>query len=124
MGVARVGDAIDRPRTRPGPPAWSRSVVADGPLPARREFSRSSGRARLELLGLGAYGFCIDQTGCTADDAQEIVGHGGSWANASLIVYHRDSGTTVMVNANTYPTPSIPQRFSLVADALQQLGLT
>jgi D-alanyl-D-alanine carboxypeptidase len=74
--------------------------------------------------GLGTMGFCINQTGCSADEAQEIVGHSGAWAGTrNLLAYHRDSGTTVMVHTNTFPGTDVPQRFNLVADTLQQLGL-
>jgi hypothetical protein len=74
--------------------------------------------------GLGVGGYCLDDTGCSPDEAEDLVGHSSSFAGTrGLLTHHPDSGTTTIVQANTNP-PSIQQTIDLTADVLQQLGLT
>jgi D-alanyl-D-alanine carboxypeptidase len=76
--------------------------------------------------GLGAEGFCFDQTACTPDDV-DLVGHVGGFIVGieSLVVHHPDSGTTVVIHANDNSgfTDEAAQLVDLVEAALQSLGL-
>lgn len=77
--------------------------------------------------GLGAEGFCFDQSGCSPDEV-DLVGHVGGFIVGieSLVAHHRDSGTTIVIHANDNAgfTDEAPQLIGLVENALQQLGLT
>jgi D-alanyl-D-alanine carboxypeptidase len=72
--------------------------------------------------GLGAVGYCLDQTGCDPDEV-ELVGHGGSFDGyRTLLAYHAASGTTLAFFANR----EVPYEMLLpgVTDPCEQLGLT
>jgi D-alanyl-D-alanine carboxypeptidase len=72
--------------------------------------------------GLGAEGFCLEETGCRPDEV-ELVGHGGSYDGyRTLLAYHPASGTTLAFFANG----DVPYEKLLpgVSDLGEQLGLT
>jgi D-alanyl-D-alanine carboxypeptidase len=73
--------------------------------------------------GLGTMGFCLDLNGC--DPAKvEIVGHSGRITGSrSLVAYHRDSGTTIVVHANIDEI-ELPQLVALLPDVIAALGTT
>ena len=73
-------------------------------------------------FGLGATGYCLEAT-CEPDDA-ELVGApgGGNCCWSTQLVYHRESGTTVVVHTNTNdPTPE--QLIQLPIAMLHELGV-
>jgi D-alanyl-D-alanine carboxypeptidase len=73
--------------------------------------------------GLGTMGFCLDLTGCSPADV-EVVGHGGSiQGSRSLVAYHRDSGTTIVVHANINDI-ELPKLTAILPDVLTALDVT
>jgi D-alanyl-D-alanine carboxypeptidase len=75
-----------------------------------------------DYYGLGVSGYCIDPE-CAPDEV-ELVGRSGALGGSrSLLVYHRDSGTTFMVHVNT-ALIEIPPLVEIIIDALEQLELT
>jgi D-alanyl-D-alanine carboxypeptidase len=89
-----------------GPP---RLVATDEPTPLH--------------YGLGTMGFCLDLTGCSPAGV-EVVGHGGSLQGSrSLVAYHRDSGTTIVVHANIGDI-ELPQLVAILPDVLTALQIT
>lgn len=72
--------------------------------------------------GLGAMGFCLDQTGCSPDQV-DLVGHSGrADGTRALLAHHPDSGTTIAVHANVGEI-DLPQLIALLPEVLQELGL-
>ena len=83
-------------------------VATDGPTPLH--------------YGLGAMGFCLDQTGCNPDDVA-LVGHSGRGVGTrTLVAYHPDSGTTIVVHANVQDIELL-ELTALLPDVLNELGL-
>lgn len=73
-------------------------------------------------FGLGAAGYCLEST-CDPDDAELVGAPGGGFCCWSTqLVYHRESGTTVVVHTNTNdPTPE--QLIQLPMAVLHELGV-
>jgi len=73
-------------------------------------------------FGLGATGYCLDAT-CNPDDAELVGAPGGGYCCWSTqLVYHRASGTTVLVHTNTNdPTPE--QLIQIPIAMLHELGV-
>jgi D-alanyl-D-alanine carboxypeptidase len=88
-------------------------------LEMRHAFSPS------EHYGLGAEGWCLDQTGCAPEEV-DFVGHiGGGVGSRALLGHHRDSGLTLAIHANVRVAPDDPGSvlIPLLADVLHELGL-
>ena len=94
----------------PGSPLPQPQFVAtDGPTPLH--------------YGLGAMGFCVDQTGCNPDDVA-LFGHGGRGVGTrTLVAHHPESGTTIVVHANVQDIELL-ELTALLPDVLNQLGTT
>ena len=73
--------------------------------------------------GLGAMGFCLDQTGCSPSEV-DLVGHSGQGVGTrTLVAHHPESGTTIVVHANL-DAINLPDLIPVLPDVLQQLGIT
>lgn len=73
--------------------------------------------------GVGAMGFCLDQTGCGPHEV-DLVGHSGQGVGTrTLVAHHPESGTTIAVHANL-DAINLPDLIPVLPDVLQQLGLT
>lgn len=75
--------------------------------------------------GLGAWGFCLDQSGCDPDDVELVGLHGGLTGLETYVAHHPDSGVTFAVHANVnFGDGDLVTNFiDLEAAVLDQLGL-
>jgi CubicO group peptidase (beta-lactamase class C family) len=72
--------------------------------------------------GLGAMGFCLDQTDCKPDDVA-LVGHSGRGVGTrALVAHHPRSGTTIAVHANVQAIELL-QLTALLPEVFNHLGV-
>jgi D-alanyl-D-alanine carboxypeptidase len=74
-------------------------------------------------FGLGATGYCtLDQPGCAPDEVRLVGAPGSAFIVNTQLVYHLDSGTTIMIFGNTFVSADV--QIDLARRVVRELGLT